>query len=70
MSETETKMCVSIEEKPLSEIICTTRDVTEALSNYRHVSGVLREVIDKIDKYTDYLNQHFKNISLYKYPKI
>ena len=70
MSVGKTKMCVSIEEKPLSEIICIMRDVTEALDKYRHVSGVVREVIDKTDQHLDYLNKHLKGIGLYKYPKI
>ena len=60
MSVRKTKMCVSIDEKPLSEIICITHDVF----------GVVREVIDKIGKHLDYLSQHFKDIGLYKYPKI
>ena len=64
MSVRKTEMCVSIDEKALSESICITRDVTEALDKYCHVFGVAREVIDKIDKHMDYLSHFFKDIGL------
>ena len=69
MSERKTEMCVSIKEKPISEI-CITCDVTEALDKYPHVSGIVRDVIDKIDRHLDYLNKHLKDIGLSKHPKI